>query len=329
TRRTFLIFALAIALVAVWGLRPVRRWALAPAAIAALMAIPVGTLKAEAGEGRVIYEKETPYQYARVVEQPGGVRVLELNEGHAQHSRYDPRTVLTGNYWDGFLVLPFTVRDEAPRRMAVLGNAAGTTARAYGRFFPRTWIDGVEIDPELSSIGRRFFGMTNPRLRLHHEDARPWLRRADQRYDVIEVDAYRQPYIPFYLTTKEFFRLVRNRLAPGGSVLINVGHPEGDDRLEQVLSATLATAFPHVTRDPLKDTNTVLIGSTTPATPANLRAAAAAGRVPRELGPLALRVAERLAPPLRGGAVYTDDRAPVEWLVDRSIVEYAAGGEGR
>ena len=48
TRRTFLIFALAIAVVAVWGLRPVRRYALAPAAIAALIALPVGTLKAEA-----------------------------------------------------------------------------------------------------------------------------------------------------------------------------------------------------------------------------------------------------------------------------------------
>ena len=88
TRRTFLIFALAIAVVAVLGLRPRRRWALAPAAIAALMAVPVGTLKAEAGDGRVVYETETPYQYARVVQRPSGVRVLELNEGQAQHSLY-------------------------------------------------------------------------------------------------------------------------------------------------------------------------------------------------------------------------------------------------
>ena len=52
---------------AVWGLRPLRRYALAPAAIAGLIALPVGTLKAEAGSGHVIYEAETPYQYARVV----------------------------------------------------------------------------------------------------------------------------------------------------------------------------------------------------------------------------------------------------------------------
>ena len=92
TRRTFLIFALAIAVVAVWGLRPVRRYALAPAAIAALIALPVGTLKAEAESGRVIHEAETEYQYARVVEQDDGERWLELNEGQAQHSVYDPDT---------------------------------------------------------------------------------------------------------------------------------------------------------------------------------------------------------------------------------------------
>jgi hypothetical protein len=36
--------------------------------------------------------------------------------------------------------------------------------------------------------------------------------------------------------------------------------------------------------------------------------------------------AERLAPPLPGGEIYTDDKAPVEWLIDKSIVDYAAGG---
>jgi predicted membrane-bound spermidine synthase len=61
TRRTFLIFALAIAVMAVWGLRPVRRYAVAPAAIAALIALPVGTLKAaDTDGGRVIHESTRP-----------------------------------------------------------------------------------------------------------------------------------------------------------------------------------------------------------------------------------------------------------------------------
>ena len=67
TRRTFLIFAFAIALVAVSGLRPARRYAVAPAIIAGLIALPVGTLKADADGGRVIHEADTEYQYARVV----------------------------------------------------------------------------------------------------------------------------------------------------------------------------------------------------------------------------------------------------------------------
>jgi spermidine synthase len=325
TRRTFLVLALTIAVTAVVGLRPVRRWALAPAAIVVLIALPVGALKAQTAAGeRVIYETETPYQYARVIERTNGTRVLELNEGHAVHSLSKPTTVLTGNYWDGHLVLPFLSEARPPRRVAILGNAAGTTARAYGALFARTRVDGVEIDGALSEIGRRYFGLHGPRLHLYAEDARPFLRRSQARYDAIHVDAYRQPYIPFYLTTREFFETVRERLAPGGVVVINVGHPEGEDRLERVLSATMGDVFAHVVRDPIRPTNTLLVAADRPLSVQRLRDVVP--DLPRELRPVALRAARQVAPPLRGGVVYTDDDAPVEWLIDRSIVDYAEGG---
>ena len=102
---------------------------------------------------------------------------------------------------------------------------------------------------------------------MFHEDARPWLEDSDGDYDVIMVDAYRQPYIPFYLATEEFFELVRDRLAPGGVVIVNAGHPEGNDDLEKVLGATMAEVFPTVLRDPIEDTNTLLIGSEARAPP--------------------------------------------------------------
>jgi len=325
TRRTFLIFALAIALVAVLGLRPLKRWALAPAAIAVLMALPVGTLKAQTDDGRVIYETDTEYQYARVIQRDDGSRTLELNEGQAQHSVYQPTTVLTGGVWDGALVLPFAALNRAPRRMAILGNAAGTTARAYGRLFPSTRIDGVELDSELSDIGRRFFDMNNPRLRMHHEDARPWLKRSDGRYDVLIVDAYRQPYIPFYLTTKEFFELCRDRLAPGGVVMVNVGHPEGDQGLEKVAAAGMRRAFPSVVRYPIEDTNTWVVASRSRLSAGHLRGMVQ--RLPAGVRPTANEAADSLGPALRGGSAYTDDRAPVEWLIDKSIVRYAAGDD--
>ena len=321
TRRTFLLFALAIALVAVWGLRPVRRYALAPVAIAILIALPVGTLKAS-DDGKVIYEAETPYQYARVVEDDDGTRKLELNEGQARHSVYEPGTVLTDDYWDDMLVLPFAVREDPPDSLAILGNAAGTTSRIYEEYLPETEIDGVEIDSELSEIGRRYFDMNNPNLHLYHEDARPFIRRIDKDYDAIVVDAYRQPYIPFYLTTREFFELCQDRLSGGGIVMVNVGHPEGQDELEKVLSATMGDVFAHVGRDPVDPTNTVVVASDGPISSDTLRAARS--RFPAAVDPLVGEAAARLAPALEGGDVYTDDKAPVEWLVDKSIIDYAA-----
>ena len=318
TQRTFIAFALVIALVAAVGLR--GRFLAVPVIIAAALAIPVGTVKESDGE-EVIYETETETQYVRVVEEPNGDRALELNEGQADHSLYRPGTVLTDNVWDGYLVLPFAALEAPPERMAILGNAAGTTARAYAEYFPDTQIDGVEIDGELTEIGERFFALDNPNLTTHTDDARPWLRRSEGGYDLILVDAYRQPYIPFYLATREFFQLVSDRLAPGGAVIVNAGHPEGNDDLETVLGRTMAEVFETVLRDPREDTNTLLLGTDDGASAEQL--SRAADGLPEDLQNIAAVDASIIGPRLPGGEVYTDDRAPVEWLIDKSILDYA------
>jgi spermidine synthase len=300
------------------------RYLAVPAAVAGVIAIPVGSVKAAGEPGdRVIFEQETPTQYLRVVEQADGDRVLELNEGVAEHSFFRPGSFLTDNYWDSLLVLPFTRLTQTPMRVAILGNAAGTSARGYGHYFPAAKVDGVEIDPELAEVGRRFFDMRNPNLTVHDADARPWLRASDGGYDVVIVDAYRQPYIPFYLATREFFELARDRLAPGGLVIVNVGHPEGNDDLERVVGRTMAEAFPAVLRDPVEDDNTELIGSEAPISADRLRSAIPG--LPTDLQQRAAIEASRLGPRLAGGDVYSDDQAPVEWLIDRSIVGYANG----
>jgi spermidine synthase len=318
TQRTFLVFALALALVAAAGLG--WRFAALPAALAVAIAAPVGTIKA-VDTGRVLYEAETTHQYARVVERPDGARVLELNEGQAVHSLYRPGSYLTGDYWDGHLVLPFAARRRPPARIAILGNAAGTVARSFGRFFPRTAVDAVEIDAELTELGRRFFDLRNPRMEVFSEDARPWLERSEGGYDAIMVDAYRQPYIPFYLATREFFQLAAERLAPGGVAIVNVGHPEGAEELERVLGRTMAAAFRSVLRYPIEATNTLLVASQGPLSARRLERRA--DSLPAPLRRQALEAASELAPRLPGGEVYSDDRAPVEWLVDSSLLEYA------
>jgi spermidine synthase len=321
TRKTFLVFALSLALVAMVGLP--RRLAVVPLAVAALFFVPVGAVKPPGPGERLLYEEETPYQYARVLERPDGERLLELDEGQAVHSVYRPGSFLTGGYWDDSLVLPFATRSAPPRRIAILGDAAGSMARAYGHFFPGTRIDAVEIDGDVTAIGRRFFRLRAPHLRTITADARVFIRTAGPRYDVIILDAYRQPYIPFQLTTREFFEEVRERLSPGGVVLVNVGHPEGSDELEKVLAATMESSLPFVVSEPFDRTNTWLVGAM--RRPRGARIVAARWRLASPLDPLASRAGRRMRPAPKGGEVYTDDRAPIEWLIDRSLLNYAEG----
>ena len=122
------------------------------------------------------------------------------------------------------------------------------------------------------------------------------------------VDAYRQPYIPFYLTTREFFELARERLAPGGVVIVNVGHPEGSEELERVLGRTMAAAFPYVLRDPIEPTNTLLLAGE--GTLSTARLLQASGSLPQQLRRPAREAASRLTPRLPGGEIYSDDHAP-------------------
>jgi spermidine synthase len=323
SHRTFLVFALVLAVAAAAGAGS-WRFLVVALVIGGLLAIPPAALGADVAGARVIFSTETEYQYARVLQFASGERWLELNEGVAIHSLYRPWSYLTGGYWDDFLVLPFAgARRAPPRRIAILGDAAGTVARAYGHYFPSTRVDAVEIDGELTTIGRRYFGLGGPNLHVYTADARPWLEMSRAHYDAIFLDAYRQPYIPFYLLTREFFQLVRAHLNPGGMLIVNVGHIPGSDSLEKVVSATLRVVFPSVVRDVVSDSNSLVVASAAPVS--YQRLARAASGLPRDLADLAYGVAARMGPALRGGSVYTDDKAPVEWLTDLSIVHYAIG----
>jgi predicted membrane-bound spermidine synthase len=234
TQRTFLVVAALLAVSACFLLGV--RYLVVAAALAALIALPPGAVKAQEG---LLHEETSYHQYIQVVERDDGRRLLYLNEGVAVHSVWRPDSVLTGGVWDAFLALP-PLLGRPLERVAILGNAAGTTARALGVYYPDAEIDGVELDPAVSGVGRRYFGLEdNPRLTVHDADARPFLRRTDQRYDLIVVDAYHQPYVPFYLATREFFGLVRERLAPGGIVALNVAAVPDDERLVRAIGRTL------------------------------------------------------------------------------------------
>lgn len=321
TQRTMLGAAALLALSAALLLG--LRWQTATVAFAALLAIPAGAVKASDG---LIYETESSQQYIQVLERSNGARSLRLNEGVAAHSVWREDTVLTGGVWDMFLVLP-PLLDEPPEKMLVVGNSGGTVARAFGELYPDVEIDGVEIDSKVTEVGRRFLGLDdNPNLNVITADGRPYLRLTDERYDIIVVDAYKQPYIPFYLATREFFELTRERLTPNGILALNVAAVPDDDRLSRAIASTLLAEYPQVWRwKPLRFNELHL------AYQAPLEREVLAGRAAgvhsdvEVLGELFARdvvEAEATDRPL------TDDRAPVEWLTDQAIASYIAEGGG-
>jgi spermidine synthase len=246
TRPTLIGFSVALlglSLVGLWPW-PRKRFYAAFAAVVLLawLLLPAGIKPPQVGS--LIYEKESAYHYIQVV-QNGSQTELILNEGEAIHSIYDPTSLTTGGPWDYFLIAdafrPAQTTEPVPASVAILGLAGGTAARQYhAAYGSATDITGVEIDPEILAAGQRYFHLDESGVHPVVQDARYWLATTPTRYDVIVMDAYRQPYIPFHLTTREFFQLVKDHLKPGGVAVINAGRTVSDYRLVDALASTVA-----------------------------------------------------------------------------------------
>ena len=136
--------------------------------------------------------------------------MLRLNEGQGVHSIYHPTQLFYSGPWEQFLVGPFFNADYAPeqvQRIAIIGLAAGTSARQAAQVFPAVTIDGYEIDGKIVAVGREYFDMDMPELNIFVQDGRWGLAHSPFKYDLVAVDAYRPPYIPPHMTTIEFFEI--------------------------------------------------------------------------------------------------------------------------
>jgi spermidine synthase len=209
--------------------------------------------------------------------------------------------------------------------VALVGLAGGTVARQFTAIDGPMPIDGVEIDPKIVDVGRRYFDMNEPNLHVTVADGRYWMATQAGQYDVILVDAYRQPYIPFYLTTREFFESAKAHLAPGGVLAINVGRTPTDNRLVDALSGTLNAVFENVfvIDSNRRFTNSVIYATSGPASVDQFIARAGSETNPK-LQPIAAEAlltggVRRVLP---NGIVFTDDLAPVERLIDDIILSY-------
>ncbi len=323
-RHTLLIFAALLFAASLWGLR--WQWRPVIVLILVTLLLPLGPLK---NIPDLIYDQESLYNYIQVTQLPDGTRELILNEGQAIHSIYFPNSkqTLTGWYWDYFLAAPYFNPGFTPNqlhRVAIIGLAGGTIAHQFTQVYGPVPIDGVEIDPAIVNVGRTYFGMNERNLNVYEEDGRTFLETTNHKYDVVAIDAFQQPYIPFQLTTREFFQIVRSHMSPDGVLALNTAHTATDYRLVQAFVNTLSQVFPSVYTFNVTGTfNTEVMATMQPTSIATFQHNLE--RFPP--GSVMSQVAGEVSPVVRqahsdGSLVFTDDRAPIEAITDQLLLDY-------
>jgi len=342
TFRTFLLFAGLLYAVGLVGLLQVEgikalRWLWMPLLIGALAIWALnGPLRSPLEGAELLYENESTYNYIQVQQSPGGSRYLYLNEGQGVHSIWRQDQFVFGGTWDFFLTAPYfnapPYLPENVESLLVIGLAAGTIPRQYIHVYGDIPIDGVEIDPDIVEAAAQYFDMNAammPSLTVHVEDGRYILNQLENRYSVIAIDAYRPPYIPWHLTTVEFFQEVRHHLLPNGVVAINVGRTDTDRRLVDAMTNTLLAVFPSVhALDVPGSFNTILYATIQPTTDENLTLNL--NLLPSDADPILRDILTTstaiLVPINQSKLVFTDDRAPVETLVDSLVLNFLLSG---
>ena len=347
TRLTFLVFALALLLVSIIGListnaRGSSKGTQPPAKkkhnkgiLSILLLIPLvlmatglqGPIKPARGTGDggvLLTEHESVYNYMQVVRSNGEIQLV-LNEGLGIHSIYNPHSVLTNGPWDYFMAAPYfnnpPFTPAQVQRVCIIGLGAGTIAREFTAAYGPIAIDGVEIDGEIVNMGRQYFHMDEPNLHVIVQDGRYFLQTTPLKYDVIALDAYQQPYIPFQLTTTEFFHEVRSHLTPTGVAVFNVGRTSQDFRLVEAMAQTMHTVFPNVyIIDSQRFFNSLIIVTNAQTSLENFRT-----NLANITNPLLHSVAQtsltsgHVRQEQHAAAYFTDDRAPIEQMIDLII----------
>ena len=149
-------------------------------------------------------------------------------------------------------------RGGDPPRTLFLGGGGYILPHWVEREFPDATVDVVEVDPAVTQVAKTEFVPEMRRVNSLHVDARVALRQMppEQRYDVVFADVFNDLSVPYHLTTTEFAKLVKGRLAGGGLYVVNVVDQKIDGPLVGALNATLKQVFPYVYVLPGTDTPT-------------------------------------------------------------------------
>ena len=201
---------------------------------------------------------------------------------------------------------------ETPAKILMIGLGGGSISTYLGRAMPEVAIDTVEIDAGVINAAKRYFGiLETPKVKYLSADGRVFLNRNKQLYDLILVDAFHGGYVPFHLLTKEFYTLIKQRLAPGGAAAFNV---HDGTKLYISTIKTLNEVFPAVHLYPTGEGEVIMVATAQPS-PADDVLKERATALQQKHGfryPLPGLVAKRIPqPPLDMAELLTDDFAPV------------------
>jgi spermidine synthase len=207
-----------------------------------------------------------------------------------------------------------TVYPEAPKRILMLGLGGGSISTYLGRFMPEAAITTVEIDPGVITAAKTYFGLReSERMRYRAGDGRVFLNRSSELYDLILLDAYRGGYVPFHLLTREFYALVKQRLAPGGAAAFNV---HDGSKLYASTVRTLGEVFTGLDLYPTGVGEVIAVATASPLDKDTLERRAAALQERHGFRfPLPQTLQRRMANPrsqAEKGDVITDDFAPAD-----------------
>jgi len=200
-----------------------------------------------------------------------------------------------------------------PAKVLEIGLGGGRTAVYLTDHVPTLSVTAVELDPEVVAMANKHFGVRpSARLRVETSDGRIFLTQSRDRYDIIIVDAYRGTFVPFHLTTQQFFILAKRKLNPGGAIVQNIAP---NVVLTESMIATLQAVFTNVDTYEIAG-SVIAIAYDGPAkTQAALLARATALQTRyRFTHALPALARSRRTPPKSARRPLTDDFAPVEHL---------------
>lgn len=198
-----------------------------------------------AAEGKLLESRESLYNNIYVFEQ-GDLVIMQFGKNErfwteSVYDRSDPRAlpVTYTRYLTAALAYPPEVGS-----ILEIGLGGGRTASYLNIFMPEVAIRSVELDPEVIEMAEKYFDVQeSENLAIEAVDGRIHLMRSEDRHDIIMVDAYRGPFVPFHMLTKEFYVTAKRRLAEGGVLAQNI---EPTTMLFDAAIATLASVFDNV-----------------------------------------------------------------------------------